>query len=100
MRRLEVDPNDYGLALGQSEEIAGGDPERNAQWLRSLLENRVHDGSRRMVCLNAAAALVVAGCADTIAAGIELAESSLESERALAALEWLRERTQELGPTR
>ena len=100
VRRLEVDPNDYGLALGQSEEIAGGDPERNAQWLRSLLENRVHDGSRRMVCLNAAAALVVAGCADTIAAGIELAESSLESERALAALEWLRERTQELGPTR
>ncbi|MEZ4653156.1 MAG: anthranilate phosphoribosyltransferase [Candidatus Eisenbacteria bacterium] len=97
IRRLEIDPTAYGLALGRREEIAGGDPQQNALWLTALLENRVDDGSRRMVTLNAAAALVVAGQAPGIPEGLALAESSLQTGRARATLEGLRKLTCELG---
>jgi anthranilate phosphoribosyltransferase len=97
VRRLEIDPAAYGLPLGRSEEIAGGDPAENALWLRALLENSVQDGSRGMVCLNAAAALLVGGLASSIPEGILLAEESIQSGRALTVLEGLRALTQELG---
>lgn len=97
VRRLEIDPASYGLQLGSREEVTGGDPAQNAHWLLSLLEDRVQDGSRRMVCLNAAAALLVAGRASTLSEGIALAESSIRTGAALDVLERLRELTQELG---
>jgi anthranilate phosphoribosyltransferase len=100
VRRLEIDPAAYGLPLGSADEIAGGDPSRNALWLRGLLEGHLDDGSRRMVCLNAAAALVVAGRASSIPEGLALADESIRSGRALAALENLRALTQELGAER
>lgn len=80
-----LDPADYGLAPPRPEELAGGDAAVNAQLLRGLLAGKtgaLHD----IVCLNAAAALVVAERAKDIAAGLALVHQSLQSGAAAHAL--------------
>ena len=63
-------------------------PRTNAQVIRDVLAGE--KGPRRdLAVLNAAAAVVVAGLADDLGAGIDVAKESLDSgaaERALAAL--------------
>ncbi len=78
-------PADYGLVPPRPEELAGGDATENARLLRGLLAGEtgaLHD----IVCLNAAAALVVADNAANIAEGLEHARQSLQSGAAAQAL--------------
>ncbi len=87
-----VAPEDVGLARAPIAAIKGGDPETNARALLALL----HGGQgpyRDTVLLNAAAGLVVAGKVERIADGIDVAAASLDSGRAMAALELLRQAT-------
>ena len=73
-----LDPRDMGMDLYRREEISGGDPRENARHLKEVLDGR--QGPRRQVALlNAAAALVVAGCADDMHAGVERAAESIDS---------------------
>ena len=53
--------------------------------IRSVLAGE-RGPARDVVCLNAAAALVVAGAADTLAAGVELAAAAIDDGRAAALL--------------
>jgi anthranilate phosphoribosyltransferase len=87
----EIDPASLGLALCQPEDLAGGDPTDNAVIARAILEGRDRGPRRSIVALNAAAAIYAAGAADDLAAGLALAERSLESGAALAKLERLKE---------
>lgn len=93
---LEVEPESLGLARGDRSEIVGEDPATNAAWLSGLLENRIDGSSRRMVVLNAAAALHVAGHAASLAEGIALADQSIASGRAQLVLSRLRQVTHAL----
>jgi anthranilate phosphoribosyltransferase len=69
-------------------DLAGGDAATNAAILRRVLEGE--DGApRRVVLLNAAAAIVTAEKADTIDEGLQLAAQSIDSGAALAKLETL-----------
>lgn len=88
---FEIEPGTLGLAIGDRTEIVGEDPATNAAWLAGLLENEIHGSSRRIVVLNAAAALHVAGRAETVQDGVGLAEESIASGRALQVLRRLRE---------
>ncbi|WP_038034710.1 anthranilate phosphoribosyltransferase [Thermopetrobacter sp. TC1] len=88
VRTFEITPEDAGLSAHAFEEIRGGDAEHNAAALRAVLQGE-KNAYRDAVLLNAGAALVVAGKAADIAEGARLAAESIDSGRALAALETL-----------
>ena len=83
-----VDPLDYGIARAEPQQLVGGNASANAQALREVLAGE--KGPRRdLAVLNAAAALMVAGIAPDLGAGVETAEHALDNgaaERALEAL--------------
>ena len=82
----DVFPTDLGLTLVKTEDFGVGSPEATADALRDVLGG-VGGPRRELVLLNAAAALVVAGRADDLAAGLELAVRSVDSGAAADTLE-------------
>ena len=87
-RRLEIEPASLGLKSAALGDLKGGDATRNAQLGLQLLDGEL--GPRRdLVCLNAAAALIVAGLADDLADGLEIASAAVEDGNARSALDRL-----------
>lgn len=85
---FEVTPEDAGLPRATLADIKGGDPAYNAKALRQLLAGE-KSAYRDIVLLNAGAALVVAGRADNLKLGAELAAQEIDSGRAKATLDKL-----------
>src|SRR5690606_32706764 len=84
-----VHPTDAGLPVVTKDALAGGTAAENAELVRRLLDGE--PGARRdIVLLNAAAALLVAGRAATLAEGMILAARSIDEGAATAALDRLR----------
>ena len=84
----EVAPEDAGLRRRPLSALAGGDAKRNAKILRAVLSGA--KGAPREACLfNASAALQAAGLAKDWREGLALAADSIDSGRALGALEAL-----------
>lgn len=85
IEELHIDAADFGLARATIDDLRGGEPEENAEIVRRVLggEPGPH---RDVVLLNAAAALHVAGRADDLGAGIELAATAIDDGRAAATL--------------
>ncbi len=83
---FEVRPEDCGLARASAADLKGGDAATNAAALKALLAG-AKGAYRDIVVLNAAAALVVAGRADDLKIGAAMAASSIDSGKALAALD-------------
>ena len=88
VRTFEITPRDGEIAGHDFESIKGGDAEHNAEALRGVLECK-KGPYRDTVLMNAGAALVVAGKAASYSEGIELAAHSINSGKALDALEKL-----------
>ncbi|HSP14312.1 MAG TPA: anthranilate phosphoribosyltransferase [Thermoanaerobaculia bacterium] len=86
VRSYEITPNEAGVASHKLEEIAGGDPKRNASIARSVLEGK-KGAAQDVVALNAGAALYVGGAAASIREGAAMARQAIENGRALAKLE-------------
>jgi anthranilate phosphoribosyltransferase len=87
-----IDPAALGLAPSRTEDLAGGDAATNARLLRALLDGE--RGPRRdAVTLNAGAALVAAGLADDLPAGLTLATAAIDDGRARLTLDRLVEFT-------
>jgi anthranilate phosphoribosyltransferase len=92
MKNYFIKPEDFGMKRGKPAEIKGGTKEQNAEILLEIL--KAGRGARRDVTvLNAAAAFVVAGRAKDFRKGIELANQSIDSGKALNTLERLIEFT-------
>ncbi len=92
IRTFALTPEEFGFRRASLEALRGGTPEENAKICVSILEGE--RGPRRdIVLLNAGAALVAAGVAETIAEGVARATESIDSGRAYAKLEALRLRT-------
>jgi anthranilate phosphoribosyltransferase len=86
VRTTMIDPQELGIARATLEKLAGGEITINANAVRAVLAGA--DGAHRDVALlNAAAALVVAGVATDMAAGIEAAAASIDEGKAAAALD-------------
>jgi anthranilate phosphoribosyltransferase len=75
--RYAMLPEDIGLHRHPEAEIAGGDPDRNARILRDVLSGQA-GAPRDAVLANAAAALVCAGAAKDLRAGVKVAAESLD----------------------
>lgn len=88
VREFEVSPSDADLEVAKMDDLIGGDPDVNAQAIRDILAGQ-KSAYRDIVVLNAAAALVVAGKAETLAVAAELAENALDSGQAQATLDQL-----------
>jgi anthranilate phosphoribosyltransferase len=85
---FEVTPEDAGLKRATLADLKGADPAYNAGRLRTMLEG-ARDPYRDVVLMNAAAAFIVAGRADTLKLGADLAARDIDSGRAKATLEKL-----------
>jgi anthranilate phosphoribosyltransferase len=85
IRVYEVTPEEFGLRRVKPGDLAGGGGAVNAAIVREVLGGGMSP-RRDVVRLNAAAALVVAGMAETIAEGLPLAAQAIESGAARAKL--------------
>ena len=98
VRTYTLYPEECGLPLNRPEDLRGGDAPHNADVTTRVL--RGDDVPQRNIVLLNAAAAIAAGTADqSIAACMPLAREALDSGRALATLERLREFTQQWSPT-
>ena len=96
VRTYEVTPEAVGIPRGALSDLAGGDAAENAAIVRAILAGE--PGPRRdVVLMNAAAALLAAGKAADLAEGVALARRSIDSGRALAALDALATLSRELS---
>ncbi len=87
-RRFEIEPASLGIKPASIDDLRGGAPAENADLARRVLSGE--RGPRAdFVCLNAAAALVVAGLAGDLAAGLVMAAQVLASGSAAMTLERL-----------
>ncbi len=88
IRTFELSPDDFGLPTVGIADLKGGDGAYNARALAGVLEGDATP-YRDISLANAAASLVIAGRADDLRAGMEIARQSLTSGSAKATLEKL-----------
>jgi anthranilate phosphoribosyltransferase len=83
-----LEPADFAVATAASKDLKGGDLERNLAIADAVLSGET--GPRRdIVLVNAAAALVAAGKADTFLEGMALAVVAIDSGAARAKVKAL-----------
>jgi len=85
---FDVTPEDAGLKCASLSDLKGGDAKENATALRDVLAGKP-SAYRDIVCLNAAAALVVHDRAANLSDGVKRAESAIDSGRAEKSLDGL-----------
>jgi anthranilate phosphoribosyltransferase len=86
VRHFRVDPQEFGLARVRDDDLVGGEPSENAEFVRRVLAGE-RGPHRDIVLLNAGAGLVVAGRAVDLADGLAVAERAIDSGAAAATLE-------------
>ncbi|MCA3565665.1 MAG: anthranilate phosphoribosyltransferase [Methylocystis sp.] len=85
LARFDVSPADAGLKLSTMDDLRGGEPAVNAIALKGVLQG-AKNAYRDIAVLNAAAGLVVAGKAGTLADGARMAEAAIDSGKAAETL--------------
>jgi anthranilate phosphoribosyltransferase len=92
----ELDARELGVQLCALSDLAGGDPQRNAEISLAVLGGE-EGPAADATALNAAATLVVAGRAADLREGLEAAREALRSGAAMATLSALRAAGKELA---
>jgi len=85
IREFEILPEDAGLPRVKEAALKGGDPAHNAAAILRLLDGE-KGAFRDIAVLNAGAALMLAGKADDLRGGVELAEAAIDQGKARVAL--------------
>jgi anthranilate phosphoribosyltransferase len=88
VRPFQIEPIEFGVDPVEPTALLGGAPEENAKALRGVLQGEL-GAFRDVVIMNAGAALMVAGKAALTSEAAALARQSIDSGRALQALERL-----------
>ena len=83
----EITPEQFGYTRCSKEDLVGGTPAENAEITRAILKGKERGPKRQAVCLNAGAALYIAGKAESMEAGVRMAEELIDSGAALKKLE-------------
>ena len=83
----EITPEQFGYTRCSKEELAGGTPEENAETTKAIVKGTEKGAKRQAVCMNAGAALYIAGKAESLEAGVKMAENLIDSGAAAAKLE-------------
>jgi len=88
IRVYSIHPEDFGLPVSSMKNLKGGDTAKNAAILKEVLSGR-KGPKRDIVLLNSAAAIVAGGKAKDLKEGLERAEESIDSGRAMQKLDEL-----------
>src|SRR5215471_12223913 len=83
VERRELEPGDFGIRPARPEDLRGGDAQRNVEIANAVLSG-ARGPQRDIVLVNAAAALVAAGKAETFLEGMALGVVSIDSGAAKA----------------
>jgi len=89
VKTYTLDPTTLGIPKAELGSLLGGTPEENAEITVNILKGE-KGPKRDIVILNAAAAIVAGGKADSLEKGLELAANSIDSGSALEKLEGLK----------
>ena len=81
-----ITPADFGMETASLDELRVGSAEESLAMIRGVFADQPGP-ARDIVCLNAGAAIYVAGCADSLAEGIEAARSAISSGKAAEVLQ-------------
>ncbi len=84
----KIQPEDFGMTRAKMQDLLIDSAEQSAEIICDVLSG-AKGPARDIVLLNAAAALTVAGKADSIAQGVKLAEESIDTGAAKSALDKL-----------
>ena len=95
---FECSPADAGLKEAPIKSVQGGDAAYNADALTALL-NGEHSPYRDIVCYTSAGALVVAGVANQLGEGVEIAQRAIDEGQAKKTLQLLIEITNKRSNT-
>jgi len=90
VRTFYLHPSDVGLSIAPKEALVGGTAAENAALIERLLAGE-RGAARDIVLLNAGAGLLIAGAAASVRDGIAAAAEAIDSGRAAATLETLRQ---------
>lgn len=83
----EITPEQFGYTRCSKEELTGGTPEENAEITRAILRGEERGAKRCAVCLNAGAAIYIAGKAQSMEEGMRMAEKIIDDGNAMKKLE-------------
>jgi len=91
VRRLEIDPREFGLMPCHSSELAGGNAAANLAALLEVFAGRDRGAHFAALALQCGLALFISGRADSIQTGITMACAAVDSGRAEQWLQRLRQ---------
>ena len=86
-RSYMITPEQFGYTSCKKEELVGGTPQENAEITRNIISGQDKGARRQAVCLNAGAALYIAGAAGSLEEGFRLAEKQIDSGAAKKVLD-------------
>ena len=72
-------PSSLAMSAAQKRSFREETPQENAEITKAILESKETGAKRHAVCLNAGAALYIAGKAASIEAGVKMAEQLIDS---------------------
>ena len=81
-----ITPGDFGMETASLDELRVGSAEESLAMIRGVFADQPGP-ARDIVCLNAGAAIYVAGCADSLQAGVEAARAAISSGKAAEVLQ-------------
>ncbi len=88
VRRFSIQPEDFGVKRQSLDLIRAADPEESVRIIHDVLDD-TPGAARDIVMLNAGAAIYVAGVADSLKKGIEMADKAIASGEARKRLDRL-----------
>ena len=86
-RSYVITPEQFGYTSCKKEELVGGTPQENAEITRNIISGQDKGARRQAVCLNAGAALYIAGAVGSLEEGVRLAEKQIDSGAAKKVLD-------------
>jgi anthranilate phosphoribosyltransferase len=95
-REYQITPEDVGLSYGRISEIQVDTPEESGKLITSVFHNETSGAALHIIAFNAGAALYAAGRAQDMKEGVEIALKAIKSGKALAQLERLKQKKEEL----
>ncbi|MDO4321428.1 MAG: anthranilate phosphoribosyltransferase [Lachnospiraceae bacterium] len=87
LKSYTITPEQFGYERCAKEDLKGGTPQDNAEITKAIISGADKGPKRQAVCLNAGAALYIAGKAETLEEGVRLAEQQIDSGAAQQVLD-------------